>query len=701
MNMSRIRALPQPGGYHCREAFIQALITGDPELLLGGFTDLNINVGHEQMLRSVLKPFTRLPRERFEPVLDTGLDTNLAIRQLQKDGQAWLYVANPCQWHVSGHLLVDTPGPVVDLATGKPAEMVAQNGRQQLPIRLAPFGLCAYRIGSGQLVVREYQTQPLASADLARLQSVPRRVEDLLADPRARLSLSLADHRFMSATLDQVRQAIAQGQYAAAWSQLTHHRFWSRWQDFLERAVGAAAEPPGELVAGPGRISYEPDRSCIQVIGFSEEDPATMARLLAADGKQGWGKVTYEEACDTYTIDADLWIGDDKSTGTFLQIGTERHPQVTVVVKGTVWVRPPIDSPARSDGLASVINRLTLGDSENPHIRATLKIDCDRPAEHGLYVGFRGTGVDGTKAWISRGSLHVYNSTITAARQDRQHVWGGRDYMGENDSPRWASPGWYGSDVRLIGATISWFDGCVTYGVRTGQGDLRHGVDALVPSTALVIEDTTFEHGGQAVRNGAQYLKNCVLRDLQIAVAEGGSLGAKAVGCSFKNNRANWSLGGHSGWGIVLLDCQLEAPREAIAIEPNRVTAEQSARRGVPAYPACTVRQSLRVKVVDEAGTPVPDAAVMVSCAQDPGQVTRGATRTDDKGLTPADPERDAIVITTRIYRATDDPRAPEEKTFRYEVSVSAKSFRPMMIVLPAGQAIALPLEVRLRAGDH
>lgn len=118
MNCSRLRALPQPGGCHCREAFIEALITGDPNLLPGGFTDLNIDVGHEQRLRSVLNTFTHLPPQRFKPVLQTGLDTNLAIRQLAKGNRSWFYLATPLPGEGGGNPLYQD-GRIRELVSGR------------------------------------------------------------------------------------------------------------------------------------------------------------------------------------------------------------------------------------------------------------------------------------------------------------------------------------------------------------------------------------------------------------------------------------------------------------------------------------------------------------------------------------------------------------------------------------------------------
>lgn len=257
MNGAKIRALPQPGGYHCREAFIQALITGDPNLLLGGFTDLNINVGHEQMLRSVMKTYTHLPNEKFTPVLDTGLETNLAIRKLTRGGQSWFYVANPCQWHVKASLGIETAGEIAELVSGRPAAAERAGNALTVPISLEPFGLVAFRVESPELSITSYEAEPLEAGDLARVESIPDRVAQLLADPEVRLSLAPADRELMGQTLKEIREAIAAHQYARAWGLMTHYRFWSLWRDFLEKAATAQARLPGSV--GERQANEDPE----------------------------------------------------------------------------------------------------------------------------------------------------------------------------------------------------------------------------------------------------------------------------------------------------------------------------------------------------------------------------------------------------------------------------------------------------------
>jgi hypothetical protein len=223
-------------------------------------------------------------------------------------------------------------------------------------------------------------------------------------------------------------------------------------------------------------------------------------------------------------------------------------------------------------------------------------------------------------------------------------------------------------------------------------------VTAIRLSKRFIIEGTTFEHGGVAVQNRDHYLRNCVFRDLDEAVAEGGCLGARLVNCTFEGNRANWSLGSLSSRGIVLTDCTLGPQKEPVRVAKNSAPLSFLTPRSLSVYPACSECASLIVKVLDAAGKPVPNAVVLVSCEDDPQEITRGATFTDDRGLTPSDAETDAIVITTRKYRATEDPNRPQQATFGYKVSVAKAGFRPKTLKLPAGRPIRRPLVVRLES---
>ena len=698
MSYQRERGQPQASGYYCREAFTHALITGDANLLLGAFTDTAINVGHEQMLRSLLKTYTYLPPEKFRAVLDTGLDTNLAIRQLSKGGESFLYVANPGWWHISGEVALSMDGDVTELVSGNPVTLVQKGQARELAVSLTPFGLAAYRVNAPDLEIAGYGTRPISEEELGRLTDIIKRMVALMRDPVVRFSLSADDQGFVWASLKKAFSATKAREYALAWSLLTHPRAWSLWQDHLEKA--ATERPPSETAATADdngsrapRIEYDEEHNCVQVVGFPEDAPATMDAILAADRKERWDRLSYSRTTDSYTLDAALWIGDDQSNGTFLQIGSKRHPKATLVVKGTVWVRPAREIRS-SDGLNGITNRLTLGDPADKSIRTTLKIACERPGQHGLYVGFSPPRPGARR---DQASLHVYNSTITAATPDRPHAWGTRDYTGKNASPRWQFPGWYSRDIRLINSVVSWFEGRVTNGVHTGRHRAPGPLDAAaMPSKSAVIEGTTFEHGGIPIVNGDQYMRNCVFRDLEIGVAEGGSLRATLVNCTFEGNQSNWTLGSWYSAGITMLDCKVAPQRKPIAIKKNQAPHGDLMDRNLPLYPTCVEKQSLVVKVVDAAGKPVPQALVVVNCKDAPEEAARGAGFTDANGMTPTDPETDAIVITTRMTRATDDPDEPEVKTFDYRVTVQAAGFRTRSGRLRVGKPIPRPLMVTL-----
>jgi hypothetical protein len=261
----------------------------------------------------------------------------------------------------------------------------------------------------------------------------------------------------------------------------------------------------------------------------------------------------------------------------------------------------------------------------------------------------------------------VYNSTITAAVQDKDHMlkpWG-----------------WYGSDLQLVGATISWIDGTMAYGAQAHNS---------------TIEGTTFEHGGAALRNGRQLASNCVFRNLETAVAEGGSLSATLIGCTFENNRRNWTLGGYSGVGVTRIDCDIKPQSEPVQLIKNRLSPEEAVRRRIPIYPAYREWRPLVIKVVDRQGAVIPDAIVTVDCTEDPDAVHNGLTLTDGVGLTPSYATRGAVLITTRKLLATDDPEKPREFDFTYSLSVHKRDYDTTQILLKSNEQIPRPLIVEL-----
>lgn len=419
-----------------------------------------------------------------------------------------------------------------------------------------------------------------------------------------------------------------------------------------------------------GTMVYDTEEDAILVQGFAELTPATMDHVLQHDREQAWGKVLYDAEADTYTVDASLHIGSDQDLGTFFQIGREGHVAETVIVKGDVWIRPPQESPNRSDGRPAIVNRLTLGHVDNAQIRPALKIACTTAGEFGVFIGLRTD-----TAWVHAGELFVYNSTITAAVPDADHRLGAGNFQ-----KRGRRPGWYGSNMRLVNAVLSW-GASYTYGINEGNS---------------TIEGTTFEHGASALANGQQFARNCIFRDLKVALREGGCLKGTLIGCTFENNERNWTLGSVQSGDIVMIDCDVGPQQEPVVLRKNRIEPEKAARARVTLYPACIQLQSLVVKAVDEQGNPLSDTWVDVTCKEDANAVRNGLSLTDERGLTPDDLEKGAILITTRKLQATDDPEQPKAFSYTYRMTVKAKGYEDKTVHVRSGDALPRPMVVTL-----
>ncbi|MBN1256229.1 MAG: hypothetical protein JXA52_00835 [Planctomycetes bacterium] len=172
MRSYRVRVEPQPGGYQCREPIIAALISGDPEAIVFGWTDLAINLGNEQIHRTFTKVFSQLPPEKFSPVLSTGFDTNFVIRKLVKGGETWIYVANPGFWPISGNIMLDENTPVLNLATNGAETLVPSGDQYRLSVALEPYGLAGYKLNSTTVEVASYENSGIPYRELAYLQEL-------------------------------------------------------------------------------------------------------------------------------------------------------------------------------------------------------------------------------------------------------------------------------------------------------------------------------------------------------------------------------------------------------------------------------------------------------------------------------------------------------------------------------------------------
>jgi len=258
----------QAGGYNANEVFTQGLIGGDPELVMFGFSHVSLMGGHEQPMREFVRVLRALPREKFRPVLKTGLKTNLAIRDLRTDGQYLFYVANPGHWPIRGSITLDAPGQVQDLVSGQPVVPEEIGGKVSLPVSLRPYGVKAYASDSPRARIVAWQTEPVAERDLQHLRSFIREAESALGD----LVLSRLLPPQIQDTVRESAEAAAKhlnaGRYAQAWSVLTHWKFWT----LLHNEVSKANRFDPWLVVGPS-VGQAGADGTVRYPALSKEQP--------------------------------------------------------------------------------------------------------------------------------------------------------------------------------------------------------------------------------------------------------------------------------------------------------------------------------------------------------------------------------------------------------------------------------------------
>ncbi len=312
-----------------------------------------------------------------------------------------------------------------------------------------------------------------------------------------------------------------------------------------------------------------------------------------------------------------------------------------------------------------------MGDENNQEITATLKIDCSKRAEYGIFIGMRKYGTP----TVIGGELYVFNSTITALTEDSAHALRGAN------KHKGMHTGWYANYVKLVNARIAWINGSVMYGIQ------RHN---------SIIKGTTFENCGRVLQNGKQYAKDCTFKNCYIAVSEGGALNAELVNCSFEGNAYNFSLGGQMGVAVNLINCDVKAQKKPLMLKKNSMPPAELLKRKVSVYPEYTELISFPVKVVDKQGKAIPKAVVAVSCKEDPKAVKNGLAITDENGLTSADPAKKAILIIKRKLRATDTAGAPEDLSYNYTIRINAKEHGKKMLTISSKDDISKPFTITL-----
>ena len=398
---------------------------------------------------------------------------------------------------------------------------------------------------------------------------------------------------------------------------------------------------------------YLPEQKAIWIYDYPRGLPCTPRQILSANAMFEWGLVTYDATNDTYTVNANLWIGRNNDTDTYVQIGSHSHPRETLILKGNLVLHPwhiaGENKTSPSVVAAPLINRLTLGVADDPSVQAALKIHNEIGEYHTILSGRYFRGADSvTPPRCLGGQLHVYHSTITADVQDRAHA------IGAAGNRHMYLPG-YSGQVVLKGATLSWVAGAIGFGLEAGYSD---------------IEDTVFEHSGYALINPAQVATNCVFRDLRTAILDwGGPIDANLTGCVFTNNDANWSL---SRGRMHCVDCVLGPPRQG-----NLYKSWPEQKAGKQPYATFLSSRHLVVQVTDDAGTPVKGAQVALlnlQIAED-----RPMAVTDEQGRTPGRGSPVAILLMQYGETATDIENQPRRTDYAYTLTVTAPGYQPYL----------------------
>lgn len=410
-------------------------------------------------------------------------------------------------------------------------------------------------------------------------------------------------------------------------------------------------------------ISNAAPNRVIRVSDYPAGYPCTPERLYCLDRAMGWGAVAYDQAQDVYTVNADLWVGDNDGTETYFQVGRANHTNETLVVNGNVVVYPNFIMGQHVGqkwwDVENTVNRLTIGDASNANVRASLKIGSAPGAAHALYIGVVPRPDNRIQLGCDGGQFYVYNGLITAAIQDKEHAIG--PVMVHNNG-RWFWRGAERSHV-LNGATISWMAGYMT------DGGVKES------------SNTVFENGGTAlIPNKARHV-GAIFRNLQTAILDyEGVCDVELVDCVFTNNECNWSLA-NGGKGIVTIDCQIAPPTKGDSYRSAKNPLTKAIQN-----PAWISRRHIVVEAVNEKGAAVTNAMVRVRAEQEGKDlIDNEKAMVGEKGKTPAKGSPKAILLTELIKRAGDKPDDPITRAFTFSIRVTApgyaegelKGFRP------------------------
>ena len=404
-----------------------------------------------------------------------------------------------------------------------------------------------------------------------------------------------------------------------------------------------------------GAIEYDAALGAYRVSDYPKDYPCTPELLAEMDGLLGLGKVTRDRETGVCTVTCNLLIGSNDGTNTYFQVGSPEHPRETLVMRGNLYVCPYYvtgeSRHAQWWHAPQRINRLTIGDEDNPAIQAALKFDA--PASNERFWLVTGERPEpGGKHTVGRGGqLMVWHGLVTAAKQTKGHEIAGLRLRGDG--------------FVLVNSTLSWVTGMMTYGAYTGW------------RKTIRVADSVLAHGGAAVVGGTQDLTNCRIVECDTAVLDYGSIDVVLKGCTLEGNRHNWSLRfpGKASPTLICIDCDIGPPRAGNLMQQQETASTRSFRaKGIPLQnPQLISKRHLVIQAIDAEGKPVPNAEIAVRPEQPGTDIDEGRRYlTGTAGRTADSDGPEAILLPEWRQVVTDSATPASPAQFTYTISAAA-----------------------------
>ena len=406
-------------------------------------------------------------------------------------------------------------------------------------------------------------------------------------------------------------------------------------------------------------IIYDTDSNTVWVVDYPKDSPATMADVMAADSKEGWRKVSYEQESDTYRIDASLKIGSDDGSNTYFRLGSPDHPREVLILTGNLIVAEA-KMVGRCGNAFLSVNHFQAGELGNAQIRPAIRIDCRKRGEFTYKFG-------------SGSRFHLYNATLTALTQDEKHMLGQPLTDGEVD--------WVGASLSWI-ITRSGYSMAPSQGIITPDRDPRSfkgeeneklfGTSDLESvfrkSRVHRILNTSFGHGYNGLFSYSPLvIVRCAFHHLEHALMVGyKQTRATFIECEFDSNYIDIRKDEGFPTEITCINCRWNNPGK------NGILAKGA---------KYTVKNQLVVFVVDEKENPIVAARVQVTGMNaDAPPVENGGSITDEDGYTPLRGMDGGILATSRVVEGMGTGVEPKLSSYTYRIEVVKKGFEDKIV---------------------